>query len=133
MADRHRHDALRREAFQGRERVMNQRWEEGRSRWRSDRETIRPSEYEVAEISHDDARGFIETHHYSKDYPAARYRFGLHRHGTLVGVAVFSQPVNNRTVTKVFPIHQKEGVELGRLVDRKSTRLNSSHVSESRM
>lgn len=95
---------------------MNQRWELGRARWRSDRETIRPSEYEVADISHDQARAFIETHHYSKDYPAARYRFGLHRHGTLVGVAVFSQPVNNRTVTKVFPIHQKEGIELGRLV-----------------
>src|ERR1044071_2743743 len=96
--------------------VLNQRWEEGRPRWRSDRETIRTSEDEVAEIGNDQAKAFVGTHHYSKDYPAPRYRFGLHRHGTLVGVAVFSQPVNNRTVTKVFPIHQKEGVELGRLV-----------------
>jgi hypothetical protein len=94
----------------------NQRWEEGRQRWRSDREVIRPSEYEMAEIPNETAKNFIETHHYSKDYPAARFRFGLHRHGTLVGVAVFSQPVNDRTVTKVFPVHPKEGVELGRLV-----------------
>lgn len=95
---------------------MNQRWEEGRQRWRSDREVIKPSEYEVAEIPQGAAKSFIETHHYTRDYPAARYRFGLHRHGTLVGVAVFSQPVNNRTVTKVLPVHYKEGVELGRLV-----------------
>jgi hypothetical protein len=96
--------------------MSNQRWELGKSRWRSDRETIRTSEYEVARIPSDQARAFVEAHHYSKDWPAARYPFGLHRHGTLVGVAVYSQPVNNRTVTNVFPIHPKEGIELGRLV-----------------
>jgi hypothetical protein len=97
--------------------MTNQRWEEGRMRWRSDRETIRPSEYDVAEIADDrTARAFVALHHYSREYVAARYRFGLYRLGRLAGVAVFSQPVNDRSVTKVFPIHPKEGVELGRLV-----------------
>lgn len=95
---------------------MNQRWSEGRSSYRPAGEVIRTSDYDVAEITPEAARAFVTTHHYSKDYPAARYRYGLMRHGRLVGVAVFSQPVNNRTVTKHFPIHHKEGIELGRLV-----------------
>lgn len=97
--------------------MTNQRWELGRARWRSDRETIRPSEYEVAEIPDDTtAMAFIKTHHYSHEYVAARFRFGLYRHGNLVGVAVFSQPVNNRTLTNVLPVHYLEACELGRLV-----------------
>lgn len=96
---------------------MNQRWEEGRSTYRPDGELIRTSEYETAEISIEAARRFVETHHYSRSMPAARYSYGLLRHGNLVGAAVFSQPTNNRTVTKHFPeIHHKEGIELGRLV-----------------
>lgn len=97
--------------------MLNQRWEEGRARWRPSGELIRPSEYEVAEILDDEtAKSFVQTHHYSGDYPAARFRFGLHRHGTLVGVAVFSHPVNDRTLTNVFPVHRKEATELGRFV-----------------
>ena len=37
-------------------------------------------------------------------------------HGQLVGVSIFSQPCNNRTITKVFPFDFREGVDLGRLV-----------------
>ena len=44
---------------------------------------------------HDGARIFIEQHHYSGSYPNARFRFGLDGVGLLVGVAVFSHPVND--------------------------------------
>lgn len=97
--------------------MMNQRWEEGRARWRPSGEIIRPSEYEVAEILTDDIpKAFVQQHHYSGDYPAARFRYGMYRHGGLVGVAVFSHPVNDRTLTNVFPVHRKEATELGRFV-----------------
>lgn len=93
-----------------------QRWELGRASYRPVGEPIRTSEYDIAEIPNASAKAFVEAHHYSKDFPAARYRFGLFHRGELAGVAVFSQPVNDRTVTKIFPVHPKEGVELGRLV-----------------
>lgn len=96
---------------------MNQRWEEGRARWRPSGEVIRPSEYEVSEILTDEVpKAFVRQHHYSGDYPAARFRYGLYRHAALVGVAVFSHPVNDRTLTNVFPVHRKEATELGRFV-----------------
>lgn len=97
---------------------MNQRWELGRSRWRSDREVIRPSEYDIEPMPGKDARavGFVELHHYSRSFPAGRFSFGLRRHGALVGIAVFSHPTNNLTLTKSFPCDVLEAVELGRLV-----------------
>lgn len=96
----------------------NQRWELGKARWRSDREVIRPSEFEVEPMAGKDARAiaFCETHHYSRTFPAGRFSFGLRRHGTLVGIAVFSHPTNNLTLTNVFPCDVLEAVELGRLV-----------------
>lgn len=94
----------------------SQRWELGRDTYRPAGETIRTSEYEVAEIPDREARTFVESHHYSRDFPASRFRFGLMRRGALVGVAVFSQPVNDRSVTNLFAVHPKQGVELGRLV-----------------
>jgi hypothetical protein len=96
----------------------NQRWELGQTRWRSDREVIRPSEYEVEPMAGKDARaiGFVEMHHYSRSFPAGRFSYGLRRHGTLVGIAVFSHPTNNLTLTNVFPCDPLEAVELGRLV-----------------
>lgn len=96
---------------------MNQRWQEGRASYRPAGETIQPSEYEVAEIPDDrTARAFVAMHHYSHEYVAARFRYGLYRHGRLSGVAVFSQPVNNKTLTNVFPVDPLEACELGRLV-----------------
>lgn len=97
--------------------VFNQRWEEGRTRWRPAGETIRPSEYDVEEIQSDNiAREFVEQHHYSGDFPSARFRFALCHHGRRVGMAVFSHPVNDRTLTNVFPCHRLEATELGRFV-----------------
>ncbi len=96
---------------------MNQRWLLRRSSYRLPSEVINPSEYEVAVISGDsEARAFIQTHHYSGTYPVARFRFGLHRHGNLVGVAVFSVPCNDSVLTNVFPMAPSLSAELGRFV-----------------
>src|SRR5690606_8376190 len=73
--------------------------------------------YEVAEIAGDtEAKRFVLEHHYSGDYPAARFRFGLYERGELVGVAVFSEPMNALAVTNWFPCTTHEVPELGRFV-----------------
>ena len=94
-----------------------QRWNNGAARYRPAHEVIRPSDYEVAEILGDGpAKAFVQKHHYSGSYPAARFRFGLYRAGKMVGVAVFSHPSNNKVLTNIFPGDVMESVELGRLV-----------------
>lgn len=93
-----------------------QRWFAHRSFYRPAGETIRTSDYEIAPIADDTtARRFVEAHHYSGTFPAARERVGLYRRDELVGVAVFSVPVNERTLA-VLPGTADEGVELGRFV-----------------
>lgn len=95
-----------------------QRWRERRDSYRPAGERIRPELYDVAAIASDVvARTFVQAHHYSGTYPAARFRVGLYRAGELVGVAVFSHPCSNRVLTNVF--HRTpalEAVELGRFV-----------------
>lgn len=96
---------------------MNQRWQNRRSSYRPSGEVIRTSEYEIDAIAHDsEARSFVEEHHYSASYPAARFRFGLYRHGKLKGVAVFSHPCNDAVLTNVFRCPALDAVELGRFV-----------------
>lgn len=96
--------------------TVTQRWRERRGTYRPAGEVIVPAHYEVAPIPDDrTARAFVEQHHYAGTYPAARYRFGLYWGGLLVGVAVFSHPMNDR-VLAVFPGETIESVELGRLV-----------------
>lgn len=97
--------------------MANQRWREGRDRYRPAGETINPARYDVAALESDAvAKRFILEHHYSGTYPAARFRFGLYRGADLVGVAVFSHPCSNAVLTKVFPGPALEAVELGRFV-----------------
>lgn len=65
------------------------------------------------------AKEFVQAHHYSRSYPAAVHRFGLHDrrfNGLLVGVAVFSVPASVRVLTGVFPdlVPYQESLELGR-------------------
>jgi hypothetical protein len=95
-----------------------QRWRDRRDSYRPARETITVSEFDVAAIDEDTtARAFVERHHYSASYPAARERFGFYRCGELVGVAVFSHPTNDKVLTATFPsIDRLAAVELGRLV-----------------
>lgn len=78
---------------------------------------IRTQDFDVSEISEDVAKAFVVRHHYSGSYPAARRRFGLFEFGVLVGVAVFSHPCNERTITNVFHCDRaSDGLELGRFV-----------------
>lgn len=96
---------------------VSQRWTERRESYRPAGELIKRSEYDIEEIPDDaTARAFIEQHHYSGTFPAARFRFALTRHGHRVGMAVFSHPVNNRTLTNVFNVEPLEATELGRFV-----------------
>jgi hypothetical protein len=74
---------------------MNQRWLFGGDRCRPAGETIQTRLYDVAPIEKDaPAKQFVLTHHYSDSYPAARFRFGMYRAADLVGIAVFSVPMN---------------------------------------
>ncbi|HYE88478.1 MAG TPA: hypothetical protein VEA16_19085 [Vicinamibacterales bacterium] len=96
--------------------AVAQRWSEGRTRFRPAGELIRTAEYDVAPIAADAvAKAFVETHHYSRTFPAARVRVGLYRRGALVGVAVFSHPCSDKVLTSVFP-DARSSVELGRFV-----------------
>lgn len=97
---------------------MNQRWRDRASSMRP-ADPIDPRAYEVAPIdgrgSDTIAKGFVERHHYSGSYPAARERVGLYRGEALVGVAVFSHP-SSEAVLAALPCERLEGVELGRFV-----------------
>lgn len=93
-----------------------QRWKGGRGLYRPAGEVVVPREYDVAAITSDRvAKEFIAEHHYLKSYPAAMRRFGLYRKALLVGVSVFSHPVNNASFD-VLPGSVSENLELGRLV-----------------
>lgn len=97
--------------------MESQRWEEGVSTWVPRRRVCNTSKLEVALIPDDTtARQFVCTHHYSGSYPAARLRVGLYECGTLVGVAVFSEPANPRCIPSWTGYPREEGVELGRFV-----------------
>src|SRR5260370_22077353 len=96
---------------------MNQRWWKHRTSYRPAGEVINPSLYDVQVLTRDSsAKAFVEEHHYSRSYPAARFRFGLYERGVLGGVAVFSHPCNDRALTNVFRCPAPEAVELGRFV-----------------
>lgn len=95
-----------------------QRWLEGRHTYRAAREVIDTKHLDVGELDELTAKAFIETHHYSKRYPAARFRFGLYDRGELAGVAVFSRPWRPEVLTNPFPWldHVDQAAELGRFV-----------------
>lgn len=103
-----------------------QRWRERRGVYRPAGEPFDPSVYEVAMIAGDTAaREFVELHHYSGTYPAARRRFGLYERralGALVGVAVFSQPMQDASLR---PWGRDDAMELGRLVLLDDVRSNA--------
>ncbi len=90
------------------------RWRNGRDRYRPAGEVIDTSQFEVAPIASDNvARAFVVQHHYSRSFPAARFRFGLYERGELVGVAVYSHPVRELALR---PLPVDAAVELGRFV-----------------
>lgn len=97
-----------------------QRWRDRRDSYRPAGEPIRTSLYEVAELdgvgADTIARAFVERHHYSGSYPAARARFGLYRGGELVGVSVLSQPPSQAALEAALPMGGAGRAELGRFV-----------------
>jgi len=96
--------------------AVTQRWRAGRASYRPAGEPIRTADYDVALLErHAEARAFVERHHYSKSFVAARFVAGLTRHGEIVGVAAFSVPVNPASLD-VLPGGRATGAELGRLV-----------------
>lgn len=93
-----------------------QRWHQRRDLYRPAGEPINPAHYEVAAIRDDrTAKDFVCQHHYSSSYPAARFRYGLYWGGLLVGVAVFSIPMQG-AVLDCLPCPRELAVELGRFV-----------------
>lgn len=110
--------------------VGSQRWNERYSTLRSDHAVIDPARHEVAVISDRDARAFVERHHYSGSYPAARLAVGLFRKRSnwfaaeLVGVAVYSVPMNQRVIPRYTGLAAASGVELGRFVLRDEVEQN---------
>jgi hypothetical protein len=93
-----------------------QRWSGGRASYRPAGEVIDTRVYEVALIPDDTtARAFIEANHYSGSYPSARERVGLYRNYNLVGLAVFSHPMNDGVLRRL-PCPKDEATELGRFV-----------------
>lgn len=97
--------------------MLVQRWRERRHTFRPAREVICTSDFEVARLDDDrTARAFVEAHHYSRSFPAARWRFGLYRRGELAGVAVFSVPMQDAVITTCLPGDARDSAELGRFV-----------------
>lgn len=97
--------------------MKNQRWTNGEHSWRPAGELIKTSEYDVTRIPRATAKAFVIQHHYSGTFVAERFSYGLFRGAELAGVAVFSHPVQDRVITKVFPFKEAaDGAELGRFV-----------------
>lgn len=94
-----------------------QRWKLGRNYWRVDRdEGFRKEHYTIDEVRDSVAKRFVVEHHYSGSYPIAMERIGLYRGTTLVGVCIFSIPINNSIVQRYTGLSAAEGTELGRFV-----------------
>lgn len=94
-----------------------QRWTLGREHRRPAGEVIRTSEYEVAELGPNEAKTFVETHHYSGSCSPTMAPFQLRRRGELVGAAVFGPMPSKNAHRAVFPtLTTAQGLTLGRLV-----------------
>lgn len=94
-----------------------QRWRDRRERRVPAGSLIRPADFSVDLIEERLARPFVVQHHYSGSFPAARQCAGLFRYAQLVGVAVFSVPMNNHAVPTWTGIADPSaGAELGRFV-----------------
>lgn len=96
---------------------FGQRWRDRRSSFRRRAIDFDPTRYAVDLLGSDkQARAFVQQHHYAGSYPAARVRAGLFEGRDLVGVAVFSVPMQSAVVPRWLGCSVAEGVELGRFV-----------------
>lgn len=93
-----------------------QRWRDRRGSYVRASTEIDPNVLDVDVIEERIARPFVEQHHYSGSYPAARLAVGLFRRRDLVGVAVFSEGIQRAALPKWAGVDPGAGCELGRLV-----------------
>ena len=100
-----------------------QRWRNRRCRWIPNATEIDPKSLAVDVISTtEQAAPFVLAHHYSGSMPVARLSVGLFANGRgrrseLVGVCVFSHPVNDASVPKTAGLsNPRSACDLGRLV-----------------
>lgn len=94
-----------------------QRWTLGRESRRPAGELIRTAEYEVFPLGPNEAKAFVETHHYSGSCSPTMLPFGLGHRGELAGAAVFGPMPSMNAHRAVFPtLTTHEAVTLGRLV-----------------
>ena len=101
-----------------------QRWSKRRGVYLRADTTIATALYDVEPIPDDrTAKAFVLEHHYSASYPSAQRRYGLYCLGDLVGVAVFSVPMQARVLDRC-PGDRQSSTELGRLVLRDSVPAN---------
>ncbi|MDF2461777.1 MAG: hypothetical protein K0Q43_12 [Ramlibacter sp.] len=97
------------------------RWNGRRHGYRPAGEPLDTKRYSVEPLDQSRAKAFVLEHHYSRSYPAARFRAGMFEHRAfnkpqLVGVAVFSVPMTQSLVPKYLGTPPAKGVELGRFV-----------------
>lgn len=97
------------------------RWNTGRHSYRPAGEPLDTGRYGVEPLDEVPAKAFVTRQHYSRSYPAARFRAGMFEHRAfhaprLVGVAVFSVPMAQTVVPKYLDTTPDRGVELGRMV-----------------
>jgi hypothetical protein len=117
-----------------------QRWHHRRASYRPAGEIFDPRRACVEPIEERDAKAFVETHHYSSSYPAARFRAGgvvvkePFQKDRLAGVGVFSVPMNQKVIPAYFPdLDPAQGVELGRFVLTDSLAANAESWALARM
>lgn len=98
-----------------------QRWTKRRVSFRPAGELFNPERHEVVLLNDTDAKAFCAEHHYAGTLPPARLRVGLMRkmafsQDALVGLAVFSVPMQNAVLEKYLKADMETGAELGRFV-----------------
>jgi hypothetical protein len=105
--------------------LFDKRWDLGNERWVAPGAVFRSSDFSVDVIHRDVAREFITREHYSASYPADRLNVGLFGpNARLVGVAVFSVPMNQQVIPKWTGQAPADGAELGRFVCASSVAYN---------
>ena len=94
------------------------RWRERCARHRPDGAPFEPRAHGLEPCERELAAAFVERHHYSGSYPAARVAYGLYRAFTgLVGVVVFGRGQQDASGPKYAPgVDPAHVVELQRLV-----------------
>lgn len=100
--------------------LRSQRWRDRRASFLLPDSVIDPTEFSVDVIPKTRAVGFIRETHYLRTSPPGVLAVGLFRNARpasrLVGVALFSNPMNQAAIPLHTGMSAEAGVELGRLV-----------------